>query len=1095
MGLLAKAMGLFKKAISRTLEHQTQLLRRFIEPMESRVMLSSPVITSSEFVWTEVPHRIVTTFNEDVSGLTAEDFEVVNLDTDQPEPVVYEGYEPLTHKATLRFPGVFEGSGMLASGNYQLRIRPGAVSSAATGEPMLVAHEQEFFFLWGDADHNRVVDASDYAILDNSYVNQAKTFPELSYYENGDFDYSTTWDATDYSLIDAGFMIHLVEPTDFYAVARSLLEDPNIGIRVSWDADPAVHQWRVERNSYDGNGYVPISGWLDSTTTFYDDSNLADGTWHSYRVRGRDTSGNLVAYTPHRGDTTVLPAPTIDFAGQINEQGDVLVEWTSNSQNHDSFVISRYVYDPVTGVDWSTPDAIVTLDADARSYTFTDTQPVVEYYYRVAAEKTIGLESSASLPRRGARMPTSAWTQVYNLTGSPQTPPYVQATWSPALPASFQNQTVTLTLSGLPRHTYAKVLMRIVAWGPEGYPQPHVEMKVGGQSIASMDPVITSPPYTYYYWYPSNGGFKHESDQLTISLEVSNLPEGWSWTPELVDVDTYFPFVRIAANPGDRVATLQEGTPVISPDPSVDPSAPGFWIRRDGNLGNVSVRLKITGDATAGQDYTSLPEEVVIPHGQQGVFLPVYLTEDLTPEYTESIGVTVRPMPSRYVVLPTEDRRAAIDIVDDDYWVIGFANTPSGEIPTTEYPPGTWPSEGVDGELAFTDPLGDPHLIAGAFDDAFLPWALGREHYLAAGGSPANPSVNDLLSKVIGAEETGQSSPEPMPGGEPGVEGNPVGPSNEEIGRNLAILEENRPGFAFTYDPAMHLYVGTDAAGRVTWFNLNLTEVRYWGTGKMWYLRYNDDGSIDRVQYRYGENDPTVYPLEMSARLKQEILNSYNRAIFEQQEEDAQRIARLGAFKDALAELIDGTLRALPGAIVLDAQEALTGENALRPGMTISGGQQAASAASMAIPGMLLAAKRAAQMIQNAAAGMKFENEMRLLLREVEHLDVPARKRMFTAILNTGRARRTFPDVVIAGQSMIEIKRVQSLTLTPQLEAQIKAAEEYGLNYRIIVSDVLDNIADPLKEALESLVDRPNGRTASIEKYDSIEKKLVKIWP
>jgi len=1069
--------------------------------MEPRRLLSAPIIISTEFNWKALPHRITIAFDQHVVGIAGEDFEVINLDTNQAEPVVYEGYDSATHTARLRFRGVPDGSGadsgMLASGNYQLAMRPGAVSSAATAEPMLAAHEAEFFFLWGDADHNRVVDATDYAILDNSYVNQAKTFPELSYYENADFDYSTTWDSTDYSLLDAGSVVHLFEPlAPFNVQTRPLNEDPGIGIRLSWRADAAVYEWRIERNEYDGNGYVPITGWLDSTTTYYDDTNLGDGTWYSYRVRGRDTSGNLVAYTPSRGDYTVLPGPTIDFAGQINEEGDVLIEWTSNSQNHDSFVISRYVYDPVTGVDWSTPDAIVTLDADARSYTFTDTQPEVQYYYRVAAEKTIGLEPSGSLPRLGVRMPTSAWTQVYNLTGSPQTPPYVQATWSPALPASFQNQTVTLTLSGLPRHTYAKVLMRIVAWGPEGYPQPHVEMKVGGQSIASIDPVITSPPYTYYYWYPTNDGFRHESDQLAISLEVSDLAEGWSWTPELVYVDTYFPFVRIAANPGDRVATLQEGTPVISPDPSVDPSAPGFWIRRDGNLGDVSVRLKITGDATAGQDYTSLPEEVVIPHGQQGVFLPVYLTEDLTPEYTESIGVTVRPMPSRYVVLPTEDRRAAIDIVDDDYWVIGFANTPSGEIPTTEYPSGTWPSDGVDGELAFTDPLGDPHLIAGAFDDAFLPWALGREHYLAAGGSPANPSVNDLLSKVIGAEETGQSSPEPMPGGEPGVEGNPVGPSNEEIGRNLAILEENRPGFAFTYDPAMHLYVGTDAAGRVTWFNLNLTEVRYWGTGKMWYLRYNDDGSIDRVQYRYGENDPTVYPLEMSAaRLKKELLDSYNRAIHEQQEEDAQRIARLAAFRDELADLLDGTLRMLPGAIVLDAQEALTGENALRPGMTISGTQQAASAASMAIPGMLLAAKRAAQMIQNAAAGMKFENEMRLLWREVEQLDVPAKERFFDVVLATGRARRTFPDVVIAGQSMIEIMRVQSLTLTPQLEAQIKAAEEYGLNYRIIVSDVLDNIADPLKEALESLVDRPNGRTASIEKYDSIEKKLVKIWP
>ncbi|WP_428939136.1 fibronectin type III domain-containing protein [Fontivita pretiosa] len=297
-------------------------------------------MTSGEFLWKDLPHRYVVEFDQHVTAVAADDFEVLNLDTDQPEPFVLDAYDPLTHRATLRFPGVFEGSGMLASGNYQLRIRPGAVSSAATSEVMTTAHETEFFFLWGDADHNRVVDGTDYAILDSSYVSQAKTFPELSWYENGDFDYSTTWDSTDYSLIDAGFMIHLIEPTDFYAVARSLAEDPNIGIRVSWDANPQVYQWRVERNSYDGQGYVPITGWLDSSTSFYDDSNLADGTWYSYRVRGRDVAGNLIAYTPQRGDYTVLPGPGAPIVTP-QSSSEMLLTWTDNASKEAGFNVYR----------------------------------------------------------------------------------------------------------------------------------------------------------------------------------------------------------------------------------------------------------------------------------------------------------------------------------------------------------------------------------------------------------------------------------------------------------------------------------------------------------------------------------------------------------------------------------------------------------------------------------------------------------------------------------------------------------------------------------------------------------------------------------
>ena len=121
---------------------------------------------------------------------------------------------------------------------------------------------------------------------------------------------------------------------------------------------------------------------------------------------------------------------------------------------------------------------------------------------------------------------------------------------------------------------------------------------------------------------------------------------------------------------------------------------------------------------------------------------------------------------------------------------------------------------------------------------------------------------------------------------------------------------------------------------------------------------------------------------------------------------------------------------------------------------------------------------------------------MRLLLREVEQLDVPAKKRFFDVVLATGRARRTFPDVVIAGQSMIEIKRVQSLQLTDQFRAQIKAAKEHGLNYRIIVSDIVTEIDEELKELMRrELLNRLNGKTATIEKYDSIQRKLVKIWP
>jgi len=120
---------------------------------------------------------------------------------------------------------------------------------------------------------------------------------------------------------------------------------------------------------------------------------------------------------------------------------------------------------------------------------------------------------------------------------------------------------------------------------------------------------------------------------------------------------------------------------------------------------------------------------------------------------------------------------------------------------------------------------------------------------------------------------------------------------------------------------------------------------------------------------------------------------------------------------------------------------------------------------------------------------------MLTLMREVEQLDVPRRKSMFKAILSTGKLRRTFPDAVIAGNAMIEIKRVASLGLTPQLEAQIRAARTQGLNYRIIVSDAL--IGAPAEDLRDFIAAQfgGSGLTGTIEKYDSTLGKLEQIWP
>jgi len=56
------------------------------------------------------------------------------------------------------------------------------------------------FTYFGDADLSGSIDATDYSLIDNGYVNS------LSGWLNGDFDYSGSIDATDYALIDNAYV-------------------------------------------------------------------------------------------------------------------------------------------------------------------------------------------------------------------------------------------------------------------------------------------------------------------------------------------------------------------------------------------------------------------------------------------------------------------------------------------------------------------------------------------------------------------------------------------------------------------------------------------------------------------------------------------------------------------------------------------------------------------------------------------------------------------------------------------------------------------------------------------------------------------------
>ncbi|HWP39847.1 MAG TPA: autotransporter-associated beta strand repeat-containing protein, partial [Tepidisphaeraceae bacterium] len=77
----------------------------------------------------------------------------------------------------------------------------GPIYTDFAGESGLTAAEVLVKFTYfGDADLSGSIDATDYSLIDNGYVNS------LSGWLNGDFDYSGSIDATDYALIDNAYV-------------------------------------------------------------------------------------------------------------------------------------------------------------------------------------------------------------------------------------------------------------------------------------------------------------------------------------------------------------------------------------------------------------------------------------------------------------------------------------------------------------------------------------------------------------------------------------------------------------------------------------------------------------------------------------------------------------------------------------------------------------------------------------------------------------------------------------------------------------------------------------------------------------------------
>ena len=153
----------------------------------------APSVTSSIFHFDTAPHRLAFTFDQDVSASLSLDDLVVQA---QPGGAVVTPvaltYDAPTNTATVTFDGI------LADGDYRATLNGAGVTNAL-GTPLGTDHVLSFFFLTGDANHDRAVNLADFNVLASNFGQSPRDFTQ------GDFNYDGTVNLSDFNILAARF--------------------------------------------------------------------------------------------------------------------------------------------------------------------------------------------------------------------------------------------------------------------------------------------------------------------------------------------------------------------------------------------------------------------------------------------------------------------------------------------------------------------------------------------------------------------------------------------------------------------------------------------------------------------------------------------------------------------------------------------------------------------------------------------------------------------------------------------------------------------------------------------------------------------------
>ena len=197
-------------------------------------------------------------------------------------------------------------------------------------------------------------------------------------------------------------------------------------IGLSWHNPEAFDDVIFVERKPGGGGWAALAT-INGTDESYNDTSCGDGTLYSYRVRGRNDTGEGYEYSGYSNEAdaiTPLPAPT-GLKGTSNAAGTAItLTWNDNSQHEDSFKIFQGAA------------LIHTTAANVESYPVTGLTPGHTYTFSVKAYNAVAGYSSASSGDIGTEEPIVPIitdpppNKPSGLTATPLTTTSVRLNWT-----------------------------------------------------------------------------------------------------------------------------------------------------------------------------------------------------------------------------------------------------------------------------------------------------------------------------------------------------------------------------------------------------------------------------------------------------------------------------------------------------------------------------------------------------------------------------------------------------------------------------------------------------------------------------------------